>query len=232
MSAAHKASDTQFTESVIDKVEPGEKWFTVTADGWSISFEKKPGIVPRVGSVMRQYGRGIGYPVRGIDIDGREVYYRTAAQDEAKHAADVAESQRKKREDFEANIAKHDALYEALPVELMRRVDGFRATSPDWRWRFEAYEVFACTEAQKIALACRTKDEVEKFAAASLEQQKERIPRLAYAEHSGNTFGMACRLAWLLVSRPEIVHLEHGALCPIVGCAEYGCAPSRKEPRS
>lgn len=43
--------------------------------------------------------------------------------------------------------------------------------------------------------------------------------------HSGNTFGMACRLAYLYLTEPENVIKLHGALAPLVGSKEYGCVP-------
>jgi hypothetical protein len=41
--------------------------------------------------------------------------------------------------------------------------------------------------------------------------------------HSGNTVGCACLLARLYLTSPEDVARMHGALTPLVGCAEYGC---------
>ena len=41
--------------------------------------------------------------------------------------------------------------------------------------------------------------------------------------HSGNTFGMAMRLAWLYIEHPDFVAKEHGAMVPLVGCKDYGC---------
>src|SRR4051812_27394621 len=40
---------------------------------------------PKVGQTIRLYGRGFGSPVRGIDVNGREIYYRTEAEDEERH---------------------------------------------------------------------------------------------------------------------------------------------------
>lgn len=221
-------ADAEFRDHTIEKVEgPGGGWWTVTdSEGWSIGVPEKDGIVPRVGSSIRFYGQGIGFPVRGISIDGRAVYYRTPAEEEAKRIEDVAESERLQRAKFARDIAKHDATYAALPPELRRRIDGFRATSPDWRWRFEAYEAFACAEAVKIATACETVERAREFARLDWPKQRKRVPALDDG-HSGNTFGFACRLAHWLLSTPATVEVEHGALCPLVGCAQYGCPPAR-----
>ncbi len=57
----------------------------------------------------------------------------------------------------------------------------------------------------------------------TLPKQKERVPDLAYDEHSGNTFGVACKLAHCYAAEPDLVPKMHGALCPLVGCESYGC---------
>lgn len=81
-----KSSDTEFEDHTVKAVEEQEKGYTLTYEnGWSFWCDKKPGIVPRVGSTARQYGRGIGCAVRGLDIDGQEVFYRTKEQDEIHH---------------------------------------------------------------------------------------------------------------------------------------------------
>ena len=46
-------------------------------------------------------------------------------------------------------------------------------------------------------------------------------------QHSGNTFGMACRLASIYLSLPENVIRLHGSLAPLVGSGEYGCVPKK-----
>ena len=46
-------------------------------------------------------------------------------------------------------------------------------------------------------------------------------------EHSGNTFGFSVRLAYLMAERPDLIAMEHGALCPLVGCKDYGCYSMR-----
>lgn len=47
--------------------------------------------------------------------------------------------------------------------------------------------------------------------------------RPRFGEHSGNTFGAACKLAHCFVAEPHLISKMHGALCPLVGCEEYGC---------
>ena len=61
---------------------------------------------------------------------------------------------------------------------------------------------------------------------SSWDFQKAFIPDLNEG-HSGNSFGMSCRLAYNYLQDEEMVFFEHGALTPLVGCAEYGCAHPR-----
>jgi hypothetical protein len=78
---AYPENDGQFEETTIAKVRhEGDGWEIKRADGWSIFIEE--GLVePKVGMTARFYGKGIGYSVRGIFVDGRKVFYRTEAEE-------------------------------------------------------------------------------------------------------------------------------------------------------
>lgn len=76
-------NDDEFIEYVLEGVEPSK------SGGYSLSFDgclachsgdNNP-IEPKVGMVMRQYGKGFGSPFRGIYIDGVKFFYRTPAED-------------------------------------------------------------------------------------------------------------------------------------------------------
>lgn len=54
------------------------------------------------------------------------------------------------------------------------------------------------------------------------EKQIQKVPDLDEG-HSGNSFGVSCRLAYWFIKEPEYVYKEHGALCPLIGCKNYGC---------
>ena len=200
-------------------------WTIRRSDGWSFYVSAAHGVEPRVGQMARFYGRGIGSVVRGLVIDGREVFYRTAEQEAARHAQWVADQAAKKRRAFEeeGGREKLDAAYAGLPIEFQRRLDGFRARNPVFRWEHEPYESFCCVEAVKIARTLGSAALVQEFHAAGGDEQRRLVPELAMDEHSGNTFGMACRLASLYLSSPDLVEQEHGAICPLVGCVELGC---------
>lgn len=216
-------ADTDFEDKIITKVEDGEKYWTIGCDGWCFGVPKENGVTPYVGDTARFYPGGLGHEVRGLLLNGREVYYRTAEEQAEKHRLWViAEKAERKRKFEETGRAKLDADYLTLPAEFKKRIDGFRERNPDFRWEHEGYEMFACTEAVKIAHALKTTEKLEGFNKLTYEQQKMLVPDLSDG-HSGNTFGVACRLAYWWLSNPENVVRDHGALCPLAGCTDYGC---------
>lgn len=73
-------NDNQFEEKVIDKVDRSDKGFFVGFDGQGI-FVESPPIKPKIGMKIKIYGEGLGFPVRGIIIDGVKCYYRTKEED-------------------------------------------------------------------------------------------------------------------------------------------------------
>lgn len=76
-------NDDQFREETITSVSKEENGsFVITCeDGWSMWCGKDWTEEPLVGQRVRFYGEGIGRPVRGLFIDGKRVWYRTAAED-------------------------------------------------------------------------------------------------------------------------------------------------------
>lgn len=218
-----KAKDQQFVDVRIKDVSvESTGWSIQREDGWSF-FVPNKGIEPKRGMIARFYGKGIGRPVRGLDLDGREVFYRTPAQQEAAHRRWCANLDRKRQRDFEKNRAQLDAEYGALPDVFKQRIDRFRAGNPDFRWQHESYELFTCTQAVLIAEALKTPEAVQAFRDLPESEQRKRVPGLS-DQHSGNTFDCAVALAsWYLSSNPEVVARLHGALTPLVGCDEYGC---------
>jgi hypothetical protein len=249
-----KANDTEYRDVVIKKVEPegdGQGWAITSSDGWSF-FVPDEGVEPHVGDTARFYGRGIGSIVRGLDINGQEVFYRTPEEQEEENKRETVRAAQKQRDDFEQNRERLDAAYGSLPVEFQQRIAGFRERNPNFRWEYESYEMMVCVDANEIAKACtmpetgaklrelgiRLKDgnwidnpvgRLNAFAAINSEAnqyqfnlQDEVIPGLDKG-HSGNSFGAALRLAYLYLERPDLIAKEHGALCPLVGCQDYGC---------
>lgn len=219
-----KALDRQFEEHVITEVSRGRKGYTITMgnSGFGLSDEyNKKKIVPKARDAIRIYG-GFGYPIRGVDINGQEVYYRTQNEQDALHHKWVADEKAKRlREYKKTGKRKQDAIYNKLPKVFKQRIDRFRAGNPEFRIEYEGYELFCCTEALKIARALKTKEEVLLFGQLNYDDQRKRVK---FSDgHSGNTFGMAVRLAHWYISNKDNVVKEHGALTPLVGCKDYGC---------
>lgn len=73
------ADDLEYQDKSIAAVrgKPGS-WDITVDDGWSLWAECD--WTPLVGQSIRTYGMGIGFAYRGLYIDGRKVFYRTAAE--------------------------------------------------------------------------------------------------------------------------------------------------------
>jgi hypothetical protein len=212
----------------------------VTGDaesGWTLHFDSMclgcPGtsdegqaVRPEVGMTVRTYGRGFGYPVRGLYLNEQRVYYRTEAEEEQRHQDWCADEKRKRREAFEAHREERDAKVAALPAIFQRRIQKFRDKNPEFRYEYEPYEVFCCEQAVLFARKFPTTEQLQAFAKADWKDQVahfEGEEKEAFEGHSGNTFGMSVRLAYHYLANPENVYREHGALVALVGCEAYGC---------
>ena len=112
------------------------------------------GIVPKEGDVIRFYGKGFGFPWRGLAINGVGIIYRTEEEDEAKRKQDIADREQREREEFAEKKDEMDARFDALPKPLQDRIARRRRNNPDFRWKYEGYEMFVCEEAVKFAGAC------------------------------------------------------------------------------
>jgi hypothetical protein len=181
--------------------------------------------VPRAGQTARLYGKGTGYPVRGLFIDGVEVFYRTFNEEEAKNKREMEDlcAQREKR--LEEEREDRDARRAALPKLFQARLIGMESRGPHWRREHESYELFTCEQAVLIADGARSVD-FQAFRKLPFEEQKKLVPGLSDA-HSNNSFGAAVHLAELYVMQPQELAKTHAAICPLVGCGEAGCWASR-----
>ena len=226
---AAMANDTEYQEQKINKVIPDvtpqgfQGWTVCCQDGGCLFIPGNDDIAPTPGEVMRTYGRGFGYPVRGIVIGGRVYKYQTDAQMHAEFKAAQASGNAKKKAAFDADRTTFDAKVAALPPAFRERMEGFLATSPDWGWKLGGYELFVCTEAVKILDVIPMADGIKSFHAASMDDQKALVPTLEYNQHSGNTFGMAVSLAHIACTNVELVPKMHAAMCALVGCEDAGC---------
>lgn len=214
--------DNQYKDCVIEKVVDAEDSCEIHLCRGGVFIFKKdsiPGFIPKADDVARLYGKGLGYPVRGLFINGRKSFYKTEEQQQEEHKKWVEETEQKEKANFEKNKKSMDEKYEKLPEFFKKRLDKLRKSNPEFRWKFEPYEMFVCEEAVKIATALKTKEEIEKWSSFPFKKQSEIIDE----GHSGNTFDCAVALAKIFVSSPEFVPEMHGALAPLVGCKEYGC---------
>ncbi len=91
-----KADDLEYQDYVVEDVTEWPSGWTVGfAQGLGCSIPKVADIVPHVGDTLRLYGtQGAGGVIRGIDVNGRTVYYRTWEE----HHAWVDEQIRKEEE--------------------------------------------------------------------------------------------------------------------------------------
>ena len=108
-----------------------------------------------------------------------------------------------------------------LPKVFKKRIKKFTLTKEGWLKDHGPYEIFCCREAVKIAKTLKTAEKVKEFHEMDVDEQYKTVD-LDHG-HSGNTFGMSVRLAYMYLDNPDGVILEHGALAVLVGCPEYGC---------
>lgn len=221
---SEREKDTQWEEHVIDRVDGSpERGWTIHQDGCALWIPDKEGARPEVGDVARFYGRGFGYPVRGVDLNGVEVYYETEEAQRARFKREQEEANAKKKAEWLAKRDEMDRRLAALPLPFQMRICRFRHNNPDFGWEYEPYEMSACVDGAKIAAALNDASEVETFQKLPWEEQKKVVPDLDTG-HSGNTFGMAVRLAYHMLTNPDYVWMDHAAISPLVGC-ECGCPP-------
>lgn len=177
--------DAEFTEHVIDKVDEKEGHYSIGYDGWGLGIGKDIPFKPEVGMTARFYGKGFGYRVRGVFLDGKKVWYRTEAED-AEHSeielygADAAEW-----------LARWDAGRSVHSIEMGGLGPGYEqciqiTTAEILRHLLaEKYDVVAWTEDKDIWE--RDRDAIEKYGFAN-----ETITALGL---SGAQWGAALSLA-------------------------------------
>lgn len=218
-------NDDEFTRYKLDKVEHVDDRYILTSESWGLSVPDT-GATPEVGDVARFYGMGFGHVVRGVYIEGKGVtHYRTEAEEKAEHEQRVRERDEQRAQDLEEQGPVRDVRIRELPRPLRERIEYFQQATPNFRRDYETYELFACEEAAKIAAQFEGPNAVVRlldWRKLPYEQQREQID--FDKGHSGNTFSVAVLLAHrLLVDNEADLTREHGAMCPLVGCVDYGC---------
>lgn len=177
---------------------------------------------PEPGDDVRLY-RHPEAGVCGADVNGENFFYVSVEEKKRRKMEKKKEIERKKKQEFEEKRGELDKQYEELPKPFQKRIDRFRRNNPDFRWKYEEYELFVCREAVKIAETLETLEAVKEFRKASIEEQFETVD--LEEGHSGNTFHIATKLAYLYLDEPGLVVEMHGAMAPLVGSEEYGGAP-------
>lgn len=170
-------------------------------DGWSIACDTS-GQQIREGSTLEMWGRGLGFTIRGIAIDGIVQRYATDVEEADRSDRSVAERARDRINEYlsEGKVAQ-DAQYDALPAVLQRRIDSFRRKRLDFRWDGESYELFIYTEAVKIAaFASGEVADVDLFKTMTFAEQVD-LANIS-DQHSGNTFATAVQIARVLCTDP------------------------------
>lgn len=69
---------------IIEIKEEGDDWSITKDDGWSFWLERKYGIVPKVGDEIKILSHW-GNQIHGIQVNGRNAFWLTKKQAEAKH---------------------------------------------------------------------------------------------------------------------------------------------------
>lgn len=83
----YPTNDHQFRDTVILVVSAlADGWSIEEENGWAFFVPADSPVKPKAGMLARFYGRGIGFPVRGLFLAGKKVFYRTAEEDQ-KHQA-------------------------------------------------------------------------------------------------------------------------------------------------
>jgi hypothetical protein len=208
----------------IDKVEEYEDSYTITQGIMCCGLSKKYGVIPKVNDQLTIHTKGGAFgTIRGMDLNGEKIFWKTDEDLEAERVEWLRKHEEEKQQRFKDNVAKMDETYNSLPKCFQERIDRFRTNNDRFRIDYEEYELFCCTEAIKVANACKTTEKIDAFVKMKYEEQ---IKLVNLDEgHSGNTFGACITLAYLFLTEPENVCKVYGSMSNLVGSVEYGDVP-------
>lgn len=175
--------DTEFQDATISAVRPEESGWSITRDdGWSFLVPKDSPVAPVPGMAVRFYGPGVGYPVRGLALDGVTVFYRSAADDK------VHQSQELYGKDAADVLARWDAGRSVWSVEMGGLGPGYEQAL-----QITAFEILRHLLAAKYDAATWTASEVWK---ADMEKiEKAVFPVVDGLGLSGAQWGGALQIA-------------------------------------
>lgn len=149
---AQMKAEEPYEEGVLTEAklsEDGKTW-SLTWDSRGCGCPARDGIEVKVGDTLRIYSSG-GSEFHGIDINGVEMFWHTPWERLAERVRWLAQHDREQRERFVKEKARLDTTYEGLSQPMKARIDRFRAEEPDFRIKSEAYEIFACSQADVFA---------------------------------------------------------------------------------
>ena len=221
--------DKQYKVCTVERVsvhDEGEESYTLSfGDGTSIMGRGWP--PPETGQKMRLYGRGLGYPVRGMAVeedDGslRLLSYMTEAEMKADREQQAATRKRKREKEWIEGLDAYRKRVKVLPKPFRGRLNFF-LSQEGWGPEFGGYELFTCEEAVKVALHVSPTDKPQEAIRAFYDLPWSEQKDVLGEGHSGNTVGKACRLAVLYLLEPELVWKDHATACAFAGCQEAGC---------
>lgn len=227
-------NDAQFELYELKEVSQGPDggFFLNFTDGVGIGCPPIPdGHAPRPGDAVRLYGKGLGYPVRGIVIAGHVAFYRTMDEEAAYRKEEGRKADQQSRATFDADLPKISAAIADLSGPLQQRISGFVI---EWKkidqvHTFLPYELETCVAADKIAKWAAQEEgrEAADFKRLSLEDQVSVVDGIR--DLTGNMVGHAIAFAAWMKRDPEAVPKMHAVCCVIVGCEQARCFSVRGE---
>src|ERR1035437_1600043 len=119
-----KKNDNQFQSHKLKSVkDSGDYWELEIEDSGLLLSPKILNFTPTTGMVAKFYGKGFGYSVRGIEIDGHIMRYRTPEQAEEDHKKMCEKYDKDKMKAFKKNKKNMDKDYDNLPPIFKQRID-------------------------------------------------------------------------------------------------------------
>ncbi|MBP6256841.1 hypothetical protein KA405_03905 [Patescibacteria group bacterium] len=242
-----KAYDNEFEDKFITSVESyGQNSYAITCDFGTLGI-KTNGFVPKVGHIARYYRKGFGYTVRGVDIEGMQIRYRSIRQEEIERKKYVMKDNRKKKQRFLKEKKTLDDRFDSLPIIFQQRILIFRKNNLSFRWEYESSEISMLEESLRIANYLHSKvplfnkvavEEIHPQFKYAYQQELARVQKKVfdYSEkklmkvipnfgggHSGNSHGFVFRMAFIYLTNREYAPHIHGWLATLCGCSDYGC---------
>jgi hypothetical protein len=210
---------------IIERVDRCKGGFDIGFNSGGFVMSSKYKVIPKVGDSICVYTHR-GCTVRGVDLNGKTVYYKTDQQLEDDHKKWCEKYEREKQKKFKKNQKAMDKMYDELPPEFQQRIDTFRKNNPKFRTDYEHYELFCCQQAVLIANTLKTPEKVREWSES--DNKWVLVPDLDKG-HSGNTLDMATHLAYWYLQQPEAIARIHGSLSALVGSREYEEKNKRKK---